>query len=145
MKPASTRRRDIREASAEEAIIEGLTSLRDAARAGEPIEARFTMRTVELVLEPREFTPEDIRALRERLEMSQSVFARLLGARPKTVQSWEQGRTPPPMARRLLEVIDADVKRWRDRLVETSRSAPSRDRRGRPSKRQVPKRLRSPK
>ena len=45
--------------------------------------------------------PRDVRALREGLNVSQMVFARMVGASAGLVRAWEQGaRVPSPMARR---------------------------------------------
>jgi putative transcriptional regulator len=40
-------------------------------------------------------TPEDVRAIRKRLDLSQSAFAALLGVSKRTLQDWEQGRRIP--------------------------------------------------
>lgn len=49
----------------------------------------------------------DIRALRQRLALTQAEFAIRFGLELDTVQSWEQGRNPPdPAARVLLKVIE---------------------------------------
>jgi putative transcriptional regulator len=98
--------------SAEDGLIASLTNLRNNLRAGKRLEERYTMRTVDLILEPHDYGPEEVKATRERLNASQAVFARLLGVSPKTVQSWEQGLAPPAMARRLLDVINEDTDRW---------------------------------
>ena len=39
--------------------------------------------------------PADVRAIRERLDLSQSAFAALLGVSKRTLQDWEQGRRKP--------------------------------------------------
>ena len=39
--------------------------------------------------------PEDVKAIRERLDLSQSAFAALLGVSKRTLQDWEQGRRKP--------------------------------------------------
>lgn len=39
--------------------------------------------------------PRDVRAVRERLGLSQTVFAGLLGVSERTLQEWEQGRRTP--------------------------------------------------
>ena len=39
--------------------------------------------------------PDDVRAIRERMELSQSAFAALLGVSLRTLQDWEQGRRKP--------------------------------------------------
>jgi len=99
-----------------EEIIEGLEEFRDVLESGEPIGEHFTMRTVDLELEPHDYSPEDVKATRAKLRASQAVFAKLLGVSAKTVQSWEQGHVPPPMARRLLDLINENPARWLDLL-----------------------------
>lgn len=94
-------------------LIRGLTGLRDALARGERLSDRFTVRTVELDFEPRAWSGRDVRSLRESLHTSQAVFAKLIGASVKTVQAWEQGNVPPPMARRLLDCICDDPAPWK--------------------------------
>lgn len=102
-------------------IIRGLKGLKDALQNGVPLEERFTMRTVSLKLEPREFNAEEVVALREQFKASQGVFAKLLGISIKTLQAWEQGSNPPtPMARRLLETIQNNPKPWEQMLREAA-------------------------
>jgi putative transcriptional regulator len=77
-------------------------------------EERLTVRTVELPDDPADYRPRDVRAVREALNVSQMVFALLIGASPALVRAWEQGaRTPSPMARRLLDTIRRDPRPWR--------------------------------
>ncbi len=38
---------------------------------------------------------DDVRAIRERMNLSQSAFAALLGVSLRTLQDWEQGRRKP--------------------------------------------------
>lgn len=55
----------------------------------------------------RRYTPEEVRALRMLLHMSQDEFAVLVNVTVATVASWEQGRRPPSAAAaRLLQVVD---------------------------------------
>ena len=55
----------------------------------------------------REFTPEDIRALREREEVSQSVFARYLNVTKDYVSKWERGeKKPAGPSLKLLSLIE---------------------------------------
>ena len=50
---------------------------------------------------------QDVQAIRERLGLSQSAFAALLGVSTRTLQDWEQGRRQPTgAARSLLRVAD---------------------------------------
>ncbi|MEH6580802.1 MAG: DNA-binding transcriptional regulator [Halioglobus sp.] len=49
----------------------------------------------------------DIKALRERLNLSQPVFAMYLNTSKSTVSKWEQGdKIPNGIAQRLLNIID---------------------------------------
>lgn len=52
-----------------------------------------------------EFSPLDVKAIRARLDQSQSEFARMIGVSVGTLQNWEQGRRRPEgPARALLQV-----------------------------------------
>ena len=54
-----------------------------------------------------EFGPADIRAIRERLNRSQTEFASLIGVSVATLRNWEQGRRRPEgPARALLTVAE---------------------------------------
>jgi len=104
-----------------EEIIAGLQIFRDALRKGKKIEKEFTVRTVDLNLEPAEYDAEDVLVVRSMLGASQAVFAALLGVSAKTVQSWEQGKqVPKPIARRLLDVIREDPEPWIKKLSEAA-------------------------
>ena len=51
--------------------------------------------------------PEDIKSIRQRLNLSQSAFAALLGVSKRTLQDWEQGRRKPRgPACSLLRIVD---------------------------------------
>ena len=51
----------------------------------------------------------DVRAIRQKIRMSQEEFARHFGVNKRTVQDWEQGRRHPSgPARALLVVIDRE-------------------------------------
>ena len=55
---------------------------------------------------PQEMTPERIKQLRERVQLSQAVFASVLGTSISTVQKWEVGANRPSGASlRLLDII----------------------------------------
>lgn len=98
-------------------IVGALTEFRDALKGGVRIDDRFTVRTVELDLRPRLYTAEDVKRVREQLNLSQPLFARFLGVGVKTVRSWEQGARPPsPMASRFLDEIASAPDYWRERL-----------------------------
>lgn len=53
------------------------------------------------------FEPTDIKALRERLGLSQSEFALMIGVSVGTLRNWEQGRRRPEgPAQALLKVVE---------------------------------------
>lgn len=55
------------------------------------------------------FKPADIKAIREKLGVSQSEFALMIGVSVSTLQNWEQGRRQPDgPARALLKIAAAN-------------------------------------
>ena len=53
------------------------------------------------------FKPEEVRAIREKLQKSQSEFAQMIGVTLSTLQNWEQGRREPQGPARALLVVAA--------------------------------------
>src|SRR6266550_2375294 len=85
-----------------ELLVQSLTEVRDGL-AGQP--GKLTMKTVEIA-DPPHFDARTVHKLRDRLGLSQGLFAKLLGVSRKLVEAWEAGtRVPSPMARRLLDAI----------------------------------------
>ncbi len=69
---------------------------------------KLTMRNTKMILPApvKSLKPRDIRAIRERLKLSQSVFASLLNVPTNTEISWEKGRRHPTgTALRLLDIV----------------------------------------
>lgn len=67
---------------------------------------RLTLRDARVSAPPR-YGSSRIRRLRERLGLSQPVFAKVLNVSVATVRGWEQGaRVPDGPSRRLLEVAE---------------------------------------
>jgi putative transcriptional regulator len=98
-------------------MVAGLSAFCDALEAGEPIEKRFTVRTVHLDLQPTSYAAEDIKNVRKMLNASQALFAKFLGVSVNSVRSWEQGaRTVPTIACRFLDEIVANPDVWKHRL-----------------------------
>lgn len=99
-------------------IIEGLEEALRHAR-GENIGARVT--TVEVTARkarlegPPWYPPYLIREIRDKLSVSQVIFAQMLGVSASTVRAWEQGkREPEGAARRLLQVAEMHPDVFRD-------------------------------
>tara|TARA_R110001583_G_scaffold195214_1_gene370520 strand:- start:175 stop:465 length:291 start_codon:yes stop_codon:yes gene_type:complete len=56
-----------------------------------------------------DFPEPQVKAIRERLGVSQGKFAMILGVSKRTVENWEQGRRHPTgAARSLLRIVEAD-------------------------------------
>ena len=71
-------------------LVEGVAAMR-AHREG-----KLTLRTHEFTAPPLpRVTAALVRDTRERLKMSQGVFARKLRINPRTLERWEQGRSKP--------------------------------------------------
>ena len=71
----------------------------------------ITMREIDTLCLPpkRPFRPEDIRRIRVANQVSQAVFAAIMGIGKTTVQQWEQGQKKPSgTAQRLLDIIDRE-------------------------------------
>ena len=70
---------------------------------------KITLRTRALLVrkKPAGLSPERIRSIRQRLNVSQPVFADLLYVTKNTAAKWEQGsRKPSGSALRLLEIAE---------------------------------------
>ena len=68
-----------------------------------------TMRTFDkaCLTSVQDLQPVEIKALREKLKVSQPVFAHYLNTSVSTVQKWEQGqKEPSSIANRLLQVVE---------------------------------------
>ena len=67
------------------------------------LEGKITLRTETLEKpSPITITPEEVKAIRQRLNLSQAVFARKLRTNVRTFQAWEQGQTKPSQQAALL-------------------------------------------
>jgi len=67
------------------------------------------------------YRPERIRSIREKLGLSQSQFALLIGVSVSTLQNWEQGRrVPEGPARALLRVAEKNPKALLEALGDAS-------------------------
>ena len=101
-KRASTETTDILIASLREAVQIKRGQRRPARRRRVSVTSRDVA-----VVPPSGYGAREVRAIRERLGMSQAVFATSLNVSAATVRAWEQGvRTPEGPSRRLLEIAD---------------------------------------
>lgn len=106
-----------------ELLIEGLSEFVSTLKNDEPVCEKFTCRKVVLNLTPVPYAPEQVKATRNLLRVSQSLFAHFLGVSDKTVRSWEQGQSKPSvMACRFMDEIQSNPDYWRKRLAARIRS-----------------------
>jgi DNA-binding transcriptional regulator YiaG len=92
-----------------EQMAHSMAELREIMTAGASptMNGRLTARTIE-VAEPSTYDARGVREVRDALNVSQAVFAQLLGVSDVLVRSWERGvRSPAPVARRLLDQVRA--------------------------------------
>jgi putative transcriptional regulator len=96
-------------------LLASMQEMADALESGD--HRRLTVRHVQLPTDPSPHDAASIRAIRAQLNVSQAVFAKLLGVSVILVQSWEQGaRKPSKLACRLLDEINQNPKHWRKKL-----------------------------
>jgi putative transcriptional regulator len=101
---------EVTDANFGELLIQGLEEAlaieRGEAEAPRRVRRVATVRDAK-VQPPRGYDARAVQAVRERLGLSQAVFARVLNSSPETVKAWEQGkRTPDGIALALLQVAD---------------------------------------
>lgn len=95
-----------------DAMLDGMERLADAQEAGGPLPPGTAVRTYDIP-DPTAYTPERVAAVRGRLGISQSAFAKLVGVSTVLAQSWEQGkRVPSRLASRMLDTLAADPAAW---------------------------------
>jgi putative transcriptional regulator len=96
-------------------LMESLRGLHDAIMSGD--HSKLTMRTVEIP-EPAPYGPKEIRALRQRLGVSQGIFAHLVAVSPVLVAQWESGiRKPAGVVCRLLDKINDNPAEYLASLI----------------------------
>jgi putative transcriptional regulator len=84
-------------------LVKALTDVRDHVAGRRKITMRTT--TVAIPARVERIRPEEVRAIRRKLNVSQEVFARLLNVPVVTEASWEAGRrNPSGAALRLLQI-----------------------------------------
>lgn len=125
-----TKRKETRgKLSVADKIVKGLKGVADKLESEGKNDAVFEQlncRRFVLDLKPVQFDSADVKRLREDLQVSQSIFAGLIGVSVKTVQAWEQGKNPPqPVASRFMDEIQTDLEYWKKKLANKIR--PSRE------------------
>lgn len=94
-------------------LTEGFAAL-EAERKGQ-----ITLRRHNLEAKPAPaLKPDEVRKVRERLNLSRAVFARALRTNERTLENWEQGRAAPNAQARLLIRMAAAYPDTVDRLAQ---------------------------
>jgi len=84
-------------------------------------DGRLTIRTIK-VDEPSEYSAKKVKRVRTTLNVSQAVFARIVGVSDVLVRSWERGvRQPAPIARRLLD----QIQRYPEQFIPLVHASPN--------------------
>lgn len=85
-------------------LIKSLNQALEYERTG-----RGGRRSIVRIKEVPHYDASSIKKLRNRLKLSQSTFAYIVGVTTKTVEAWEAGTNPPRgTACRLLEIIEKE-------------------------------------
>lgn len=78
---------------------QGAENSEPAKREGKSEKAEgLDLRSVKLPAAPKPMKPAEIKAIRETLNASQALFAKLLNVSSNAVESWEQGTREPRQA-----------------------------------------------
>ena len=79
----------------------------------EELSPKLTVRRVKLSLEPRKVSASEVKATRGLFNVSQAVFATLIGVPKRTLEKWEQDVVPVPgLAAVLLGDMLAHPDHW---------------------------------
>ena len=98
-----------------------LQGLQDALEYinGDKTKGRSHIVTVPNVMPVKEYTNTDIKKFRTERQMTQKIFAEVIGVSQKTVEAWETGTNKPVGAVfRLLQLIEADNDILKNVLIE---------------------------
>ena len=69
----------------------------------------ITMKEIDALCigKPKQYSAKEIKRIRKKAHLSQSVLAKIFNISPSTVKQWEQGvKNPSGCALRMLEVVD---------------------------------------
>ena len=85
-------------------LVEGLNAYKDFTQGKITLRVETRER-----IEPASISAEEVKAIREKLNLSQAVFAQKLRTSVRTYQGWEQGKTKPSAhASLLLRMVDKE-------------------------------------
>lgn len=73
--------------------------------------------TIEIPDLPPEFNKTEVKAVRERLNVSQPIFAKILGVSSDTVKAWERGANKPHgSSARLIQIAEKNPQAFQEMM-----------------------------
>lgn len=86
--------------------------------AVEHAEGKREVRTRKIMIKPvPAFTAQDVKEIRKKVDMTQTVFAQMLGVSKKTIEAWEAGtNVPNGSAMRLLQLFSENPSLAKEEL-----------------------------
>jgi putative transcriptional regulator len=103
----ATKKEIVSESNFEELLIESAKEALEYTKGERGLKTHFAS----LIEEPPKYSKSRIKKIRQKLGLSQSLFATIFGVSTSAVQHWEQGlRHMPSPARRLLNLLEKDPK-----------------------------------
>jgi len=92
-----------------ESALKGLREMLGHAEGKIELKPRYVATTP-----PKRYTAEEIRKIRDNLNMSQGFFAEVIGVSKKTVESWEYGKGKPSgAAARMISIAEAEPEAFK--------------------------------
>jgi len=94
-----------------EVFNDTLQGLQDALEytKGDKTKGRSKIVSIPDIIPVKEYTKDDIKRIRTARQMTQRIFAEIVGVSQKTVEAWETGTNRPTgSAMRVLQLIEAD-------------------------------------
>jgi len=111
---AKRKRTAVKKESMGSRLAREIHELADDLEAGRSL----TRHRVRFMLSAAAYSPDELRAFREKARVSQSLLAEFLGVSLKAVQAWEGGRRKVPRSsRRFLDEIGIQLRADPDYLV----------------------------
>ena len=87
-----------------ESIERGLKDMLDHVQGKKELR-----KSVVFITPTKDYTANDIKQIRDKLQMTQGFFAKVIGVSKKTVESWEYGKGKPSgAAARFLSIAEKD-------------------------------------
>lgn len=109
-----------------QALEQGLREAVSIAKGEADAPRRFSLTEFRNAFVHKAFGPVEIRDLRKKLGLSQSMLAAVMDLTPRSVTNWEQGlRTPDGPSRRMLQLLEVKPEVLKFLLGEATTGSPT--------------------